>query len=191
MNGAWRWVAAQRWIGRGNEVRRERVGRIGIFGMSVIVVPVWAIRASHHDAPAGEIGFGQTVQQCFTLRTTVFDHAVSRVTRRGRRCRLGGTRGQQFAAGGDVSLRVIVAQAAQATRLRVAFWEDVQTPAADEFDSRKFHGCGVVAAACRLACARGKRHRAVVVTDEAAVGNRAARHVPRQIFQHVCGVTVF
>ena len=78
-----------------------------------------------------------------------------------------------------------VAVAAEATCLRVAFRQNVQRPAADEFGSGQADIFGLVAAAGLLACPDAERDVAVFVTNESAIRDRSACHVARQIFQHL------
>ena len=60
---------------------------------------------------------------------------------------------QQFAALGEVTFCVVVAQAAETTTLRVARRKNVQAPAAHEFHRRKCHRFDLVTAAVDRACA--------------------------------------
>ena len=91
---------------------------------------------------------------------------------------------------GHVALAMMVAVAAVATRLRVAFRKNVQCPAADELGAGKSDVFGLVAAAGLLACSRAERDVAVFVSHQSSIRDRTAGHVARQVFQHLIGSRV-
>ena len=138
------------------------------------------MRTIHDDSPAFLFLKSNPAHLRFALRTArrsvgfglggcCFKIGDGRFGRRG--CDISGRK--QLAAFGDVAFAMMVRIATKATRLRVAFRKDVQTPATHEFCTAQFDRCDLVTAARRLADARQKCHEGVFMRHDPAVGNRA------------------
>ena len=66
----------------------------------------------------------------------------------------------------------MVTVASKAASSRVALWQNVQTPATHELLARKCHLLRLITAAPGRADPRSECHLAVLVTHDAAIGNR-------------------
>ena len=94
---------------------------------------------------------------------------------------------QQFSTCGHVALAMRIAVAAEATCLRVALRKNVHGPATDELSAGEAYVFGFVAAAGLCSLPGSERDVPVLVTNEYAIRNRTASHVPSQVFQYLIG----
>ena len=81
------------------------------------------------------------------------------------------------------AFRAVVASVA--ARSRVALRKNVHRPAAHELGARQRERLGRVALGLFFATSP-EGHQTVVVRDQSPVGDRAARHIPSQVLQHMC-----
>ena len=174
------WRSTKR-LGRSSRRRRAASVACVVAGLSAIVVPIRSQGAVHDDGPAGPVCPRDDSQRDVAVRAQMFawcfaEHCV--------RCRdrCGFIGRHAFAAFGHVPPTVAIAVTAEATGLRVAFRQNVQTPATHEFDAAQRDIFRLVTAAVSLAGASRESDDPIFVTDESPIRNWSACHVAGQIF---------
>jgi hypothetical protein len=152
-------------------------------------VPAGAGGAAEDRPPARTFGRRNTRHRGLTPRTRAGRllrlHSLGR--RRSRRYGRGLLASQQRAAASEVGLPMPTAEAAEAAGLGEAFGQDVHRPATGELDARQRVRFPLVAR-CLVVPTSPEGDLAILVVDQAPVGDRAAGQAPRQVLQDLLGL---
>ena len=152
------------------------------------IVPGRTLGAVEDAVPARTLDAGNTHHSCLTLRADGARRALDRrgLPRDGRRLGSRRLRGQELAAATQVVRPLPTTKAAVATGLDEAFGQDVQGPAPGELVARQRKGDRLVPASL-VGTAGPEGDLTRLMGDQAAVGDRAAGQIPRQVLQDVFG----